>query len=76
VWGKWRRLGGTSIQLRPSTGGWGRRRRGGTSAGGGRLGCLMRGRRGGDGGLAWAGWWVQRPGGPDGGLKDWAKIND
>jgi hypothetical protein len=27
-------------------------------------------------GWAWAGWWVQRPGGPVGGLKDWAKIED
>jgi hypothetical protein len=51
-------------------------RRGIASADGGRLDCLTRGRRGGDGGLAWAGWWVQRPGGPDGGLKDWAKIKD
>jgi hypothetical protein len=57
-------------------GGGRRRRRGGASACGGRLGYLTRGRRGGDGGLAWAGWWVQRPGGPDGGLKDWAKIED
>jgi hypothetical protein len=27
-------------------------------------------------GWAWADWWVQTLGGPDGGLKDWAKIED